>query len=116
MRVRSNGKREFTTAFKEWIVEQALVPGTSTAGLAMRHGINANQLRRWMRLHQQGGAPALPRVVPVTLSMSAAPCTEPPVVEDPPTVIEIELLGAIVRVPAGTHVQHLRLVLQALRA
>lgn len=116
VRVRSNGKREFTTAFKAWIVEQALVPGTSTAGLAMKHGINANQLRRWMRLHQQGGAPALPRVLPVTLSMSAAPCTEPPIVEDPPTVIEIELLGAIVRVPAGTQAQHLRLVLQALRA
>ena len=42
VRVRSNGKREFTAAFKTWIVEQALVPGTSTAGLAMKHGINAN--------------------------------------------------------------------------
>ena len=118
-RLRSNGKRMFAKAFKTWIVEQAFVPGTSVAGLAMKHGINANQLRRWMTLHQQRGAPALPSVLPVTLvppAELAQPRPVPPVVEVRSAVIEIELPGAVVRVPAGTDAQHLRLVLQALRS
>jgi hypothetical protein len=76
----------------------------------MKHGINASQLRRWMRLHQQAGSPAMPRVLSVTLIMPGAPAgpqTEPPGVQDPPVVIEIELLGAVVRVQAGAHAQRL---------
>jgi len=117
-RVRSNGKRDFTTAFKAWIVEQAFVPGTSVAGLAMKHSINANQLRRWMTLHQRRIA-QLPAVLPVTLATCTeaderAPAAPPAEVRSP--VIEIELPGAVVRVPAGVDVQHLHLVLQALRS
>lgn len=118
-RLRSNGKRMFAPAFKAWIVEQAFVPGTSVAGLAMKFGINANQLRRWMTLHRRRGAPALPSVLPVTLAEPAEPAqthTVRPVVEVRSAVIEIELLGAVVRVPAGADAQHLRFVLQALRS
>ena len=49
-RLMRNSKRIFTSAFKAWLVEQAGKPATSVAGLALRHGVNANQLRRWMRL------------------------------------------------------------------
>lgn len=118
-RVRSNGKRMFVPAFRTWLVEQALVAGTSVAGLAMKHGINANQLRRWMTLYERRGAPALPAVLPVTLAAAAEPAqprTAQPVVEGRSVVIEIELPGAVVRVPAGADGQHLRLVLQALRS
>ena len=52
-RLMRNGKRLFTSAFKAWLVEQAGKPATSVAGLALRHGVNANQLRRWMRLAEQ---------------------------------------------------------------
>lgn len=48
--MKANGKRVFSTAFKAWLVAQAGRPGVSVAALAMRHEINANQLRRWMRL------------------------------------------------------------------
>lgn len=44
----TNGKRIFTLAFRRWMVEQTPQPGASVAGLALRHWINANQLRRWM--------------------------------------------------------------------
>jgi transposase len=47
-RVMSNGERVFALAFRRWLVEQARQPGASVEGLGLRHGINANQLRRWM--------------------------------------------------------------------
>ena len=49
-RVMRNGKRIYVSAFKAWLVEQALKPEVSVAGLALRHGVNANQLRSWMKL------------------------------------------------------------------
>jgi transposase len=52
--VKSNGKRVFVTAFKVWLVAQASQPGVSVAALAMRNEVNANQLRRWMRLEHLG--------------------------------------------------------------
>ena len=114
-RVMSNGKRIFSTAFKAWLVDQARKPGTSVAGLAMRFGVNANQLQRWMRLEyfrEQGGEKTA--ILPVVLAQSAqlhqaaaaAPCAS----------IEIEIAGALVRVPHGVDAQQLRTVLQALRA
>ena len=55
----SNGKRVFALAFRRWLVDQARQPGASVAGVGLRHGINANQLRRWMLVYHeldQGGA------------------------------------------------------------
>ncbi len=49
-----NGKRIYTSAFKAWMVEHAQVPGVSVSGLAVRHGVNANLLRHWMRLEHWG--------------------------------------------------------------
>ncbi len=55
-RTNARGRHRYLPAFKAWIVEQALVPGTSLAGLAMRHQVNANQLRRWVTLRQRLGS------------------------------------------------------------
>jgi transposase len=115
-RVKVNGKRVFCTAFKTWLVAQAGRPGVSVAALAMRHEINANQLRRWMRLEHLARPPA---VLPVTLAAqdrqfepSAAPPRPAPICSP----IEIEVSGAIVRVHHGADAVQLRMVLQALRA
>lgn len=60
-RTMRNGKRIYTSAFKAWLVEQSRVPGVSVSGLAVRHGVNANLLRHWMRLEHWGApAPDLP--------------------------------------------------------
>lgn len=112
-RVMRNGKRIFTTAFKAWLVEQAGKPGAPVAGLAMQHGINANQLRRWMRLQHLHAAAPMQALLPVTVARAAAIGAPPP---HSPALIEIELAGALVRVGAGVDEQHLRCVLQALRA
>ncbi|MGO4763652.1 transposase [Cupriavidus sp. 2KB_3] len=52
IRVRSNGKRDFDRADKRRIVEACLRPGVSVSGMALKLGINTNQLRKWIRLHQ----------------------------------------------------------------
>src|SRR5580692_10594721 len=38
---------------KRELVEACLMPGVSVAGLALKHGINANLLRKWIKLHEQ---------------------------------------------------------------
>lgn len=118
-RVKANGKRVFSTAFKAWLVAQAARPGVSAAALAMRHQINANQLRRWMRLEHLAQPARAPAILPVLLKpqaceMNLAAAMPPPGSSDAP--IEIEIAGALVRVQQGTEPAHLRMVLQALRA
>ena len=53
-------------------MEQAGKPGVSVAGLALKHGVNANQLRRWMRLQHLRRALPLPTLLPVTLAQPPA--------------------------------------------
>ncbi|WP_416047476.1 IS66-like element accessory protein TnpA [Cupriavidus basilensis] len=73
IRVRSNGKRDFDPGDKRQLVEACLRPGVSVAGMALKVGINTNQLRKWIRLYQatteaaaaDSGEPALPAFVPV---------------------------------------------------
>lgn len=115
-RLKANGKRVFSTAFKAWLVAQAGLPGVSVAALAMRHEINANQLRRWMRLEHLAQPTRVPVVLPVVLAPQ--PCGVQPTVTPQPACrpIEIEVAGAVVRVPHGTDPGQLRMVLQALRA
>lgn len=108
-RTNARGRRFFCEEFKAWIVEQAAQPGMSVAGLAMRNGVNANQLRRWVQLHQRRSAVAV-KLLPVTITPEVAP---EPARRAPP--IEIELPGALVRVPEGADARLLRTVLDALR-
>jgi transposase len=69
-----DGRRWFDPQAKRELIEASLRPGVSVAGLALEHGVNANQLRKWIRQHQrrQGGtptvvakAPTLPTFIPV---------------------------------------------------
>lgn len=115
-RVKVNGKRVFSTAFKAWLVAQAARPGVSVAALAMRHEINANQLRRWMRLEHLAQPARAPAILPVTLLPEGRGCAPVTAPLQPAPPVEVEFAGAIVRVHRGTDAQQLRVVLQALRA
>lgn len=53
VRVTSNGRRYYDPAGKARLVEACLEPGISVARLALEHGVNANQLRKWVRNYQQ---------------------------------------------------------------
>lgn len=52
-RVGVGGKRSFDVAGKRLLVEACQQPGASLSGLALKAGVNANQLRKWVRLHRQ---------------------------------------------------------------
>lgn len=53
MRVLRNGKRRFDPVEKERLIDTALESGVSVAGLALEHGVNANQLRNWITLRRR---------------------------------------------------------------
>jgi transposase len=48
-----NGRRRYDPASKRRLVEACLQPGVSLAGVALRHGVNANLLRKWVAGQQQ---------------------------------------------------------------
>ena len=112
-RTNARGRHAYCAAFKTWIVEQAMQPGMSMAGLAMRNQVNANQLRRWVTLHRRGtGAAAAVKLLPVTI---AAHGVGPTTTRSTGATVEIELAGAVVRVRDGVTSATLRMVLEALR-
>jgi transposase len=83
-KVLRNGKRRFDPIEKERLIDAALEPGISIAGLALAYGINANQLRNWVKLRRERSAErkltgmansAPPSFVPV---VAASPTGRPP--------------------------------------
>ncbi|CAB3801849.1 hypothetical protein LMG28614_05508 [Paraburkholderia ultramafica] len=79
-RVGVGGKHSFDPADKRRLVDACLQPGASLSGLALKAGVNANQLRKWVRLREQQTASArlntavgFPAFVPVVAIDDAAP-------------------------------------------
>lgn len=60
-----DGKRRYDRQTKQKLVEACLEPGASIAGLALKHGVNANLLHKWIRLHQRRLASAPVQPAPV---------------------------------------------------
>jgi transposase len=52
--VKSRQRRRWSVGEKCRIVEQSLKPGASVAGVALAHGVNANQVFTWRRQYCQG--------------------------------------------------------------
>lgn len=44
-------RRHHPEAFKLAVIEACCEPGAPVAGIALANGVNANQVRRWMRGH-----------------------------------------------------------------
>ncbi|WP_069353802.1 IS66-like element accessory protein TnpA [Burkholderia cenocepacia] len=60
--VSPNGKRSFDPDGKRRLVEACLQPGASLSGLALKAGVNANQLRKWVEMYRKASAtPASPK-------------------------------------------------------
>ncbi len=45
----SQRRRYHPETFKQAVIEACCEPGASVAGIALANGVNANQVRRWMR-------------------------------------------------------------------
>jgi transposase len=68
------GKRQFRSVQEKLrIVEEANRPGASVASVALRHGVNANLVFGWRRLHRRGllerQRDVAPRLLPVKVTM-----------------------------------------------
>lgn len=48
IRTGAGGKRTFDPGGKQRLIEACLQPGISISGMALKAGINANQLRKWL--------------------------------------------------------------------
>ena len=122
-----------TNEEKRRIVAEALVPGAPVAAVARKHGVNANLLFGWRRLHKRGlleqcREPA--SLLPVTVTTptmlpdrKSRPTRAVQAVRRPaapaigPSHIEIELPGDVrVRVHGRVEPEALSVVLSALRS
>jgi transposase len=95
------------------IVEETLQPGSSVAVIARQHGVNANQVFHWRKLHREGRLdlePAAARLLPVRIAEVVSG-------EQPPAklyggVIVVELGRARIRIEGPVDTDNLRLVLE----
>lgn len=133
----SRNKRRYRSAEeRRRIVEETLVPGTSVAIVARAHGVNANQVFAWRKLHQAGrlgsgnatsitGAnTSCVRLLPVTVAAEVEPGQQQTAVavnprrngdREPAGVIELTLAKAQMRVTGKVEAGVLRVLLECLR-
>ena len=97
-------RRTHTESFKQSVIDACQVPGASVAGVALTHGVNANQVRRWMR--ERGVV--LPSRLPLPM-VDAAPAFVP--VALPP--VRSETGPIVVEVRRGTTAIHVEWPVQA---
>ena len=120
-KVKADGRRVYEREAKLAIVREATQPGVSLAGVALRHGLNANLLRKWVVKHR---AQAMAAVGTPTLSVL-------PVVMTPPvptttrasqakprerTAIEVECVRGVARFDDGIDRAVLRELIEAMSA
>ncbi len=109
------GRRRWSAETKARIVAESLAPGVVISEVARRHDLRPQQLFAWRHQAKQGQL-ALPAdelsFVPVVASAADAPAGAPSAV---PTVIEIALGDAVVRVPPEVDGKVLAKVLRAVK-
>lgn len=79
--VTATGKRKFDAEGKRKLIDACRQPGASIAGLALKAGVNANQLHKWIQLRERTDAaaatasvePLLSAFVPVVTVDEVAP-------------------------------------------
>lgn len=133
-RVFRDGRRHFSAQVKREVIEQCLAPGASVAAVSLRHGFNANLVRKWIRTHQHRLArerAASHRMVPVSVRESAPAAasrvarggrrsrrdigaSDMTSVQSAP--IEVHVGAARIVVPASVDRQLLRRLIEALSA
>src|SRR5690606_14611495 len=94
-------RRRHSTQFKENVVRECLQPGVSIASVALRHGLNANMLRKWV-IDGEHKLPA-PRAAaidePEEAQAEFIPLSLPaPAVAQPEIRIELQRAGTTVTV------------------
>jgi hypothetical protein len=76
-------RNSYPKPLKAQIVQECLQPGASVASVAMRHGINANVVRKWLPSKLDNAVANLPAFVPFQLAPKAQ--------ANPETSVSIEI-------------------------
>jgi transposase len=62
--IRRDGRRRYDPQSKRRLAQACLQPGVSLAGMALKHGVNANLLRKWVEGYRlESTAPTPPGVM-----------------------------------------------------
>ena len=86
----SRRRRHHPEEFKLAVIEACCEPSASVAGIAMANGVNANQVRRWMR--ERGIEPPTRRVAMPVLEATPAPAfVQLPMAPAMPTLRDIRI-------------------------
>lgn len=117
MRVNITGRRTYSQAYKRSVVKECLAPNVSVAAIGLKHGINDNLLRRWIRAQQMATAVATPMLLPVKIDVepSKRECDVHPKASDANGCIEIDIGEIRIRVRGAVDRDALRCVLNELR-
>lgn len=107
---RRDGRRCYDLQSKRALAMACLQPGVSLAGMALKHDVNANLLRKWVVSYQQASDAAAPAVamadpadafMPVVLTGSSAAqmvkplCPAPDAVRIPPPRLRAQLPNGV---------------------
>ena len=98
-------RRSYPKEFKSSIVSECLAGTRSVASIALKHGINANLVHKWIRLSRKDLAPTM---VPVTTTIAQ----ESEVVR---SHIELRFSNTAVRLYGDVEEHQIRTVLRALQ-
>ena len=116
-------RRRRSAAERRGVVEETLESGASVAKVALKYGVNANQVFQWRRLYREGKLGVLSqspvKLLPVSVADDGGYAKSEPVEVVPPSsgAIHIELPGEIRISLEGSVDQDLvRTVLKSLRA
>jgi len=64
-RISMRQRSSYPKPFKAQVVQECLQPGATFSSVAIRHGINANVIRKWLPVYRDQAVTTLPAFVPV---------------------------------------------------
>ena len=77
-------RHTYSKSLKAQVIQECQQPGISVSSVALRHGINANVVRRWLPSKRNNAVANLPAFVPLPLVPMAEAKLEPSISIDIP--------------------------------
>jgi transposase-like protein len=71
-------RKRYTKALKQNVIAACTQPGASVARIAPEHGLDANMLRKWIRLAQSKSAHKVPGFVALSVNANLPAQPAPP--------------------------------------